>query len=78
MVGQRHAADGTSAHRLLRWVLGQLLEVPPGLEEANRGTGNVMTALKAIWVQQWKLRKSTLPLPTPCWNRREEGPQRTV
>lgn len=60
MVGQRHAADGTSAHRLLRWVPGQLLGVPLG---QGRLEGLVVTVLKASWVQQW----STLPPSTAGW-----------
>ena len=59
LVRHCHAADGTSAHGLLRWVLGQLLGVPLGrgrLEEL------VVTVLKT---QQWRIRDSAQPLSTP-------------
>lgn len=64
VVGQRHAADGTSAHRLLRWVPGQLLGVPLG---QGRLEGLVVTVLKASWAQKWRVRDSTLPPSTTGW-----------
>ena len=64
VVGQRHPADGISAHRLLRWVPGQLLGVPLG---QGRLEGLVVTVLKASWAQQWRIRDSTLPPSTAGW-----------
>ena len=64
VVRQRPAADGTSAHRLLRWVPGQLLGVPLG---QGRLEGLVVTVLQASWARQWRVRHSTLLPSTAGW-----------